>query len=1686
MDPIISSFLATWRSNNGFADTDASELSAAQKESFVRQLQAEVAKLSVRPFDPTGANTWRVDANPLLYGNKVYGAGGFQVAELISHASDGRIYYISDTSAGRLLNESGLQVEIAKVIGGAEQTRWAGQIVNGVFDDATGERTSKFSISNLVALNDFVSERMVMTARGDVRILAPFAEIGRVLGDTELPAALLRNADITRLNGLPKLIFQAVYDVALAKGGEAAANQALLEAIKYTSAELAVKLQIAFVTITDPATGLSKTVPVAVESGDFFKNTPLPELKIPAGTLADPTVQVQVLNPTPAQVAELERGALALGEAIHSKLAVFEGTGKWLGRAGIAATGASAYFTGIEIGKAIEAGDSVRAGTIAAEWTAQTAGGWATGIAAASLVGTKLLPFALAGGPITQIGLAIVVGGVGLGAGFGGSKFVETAIAGAREVVNTIVDGNWSITEFANGMRLRQFVQIPNAPPVVLVGAADFQLDVPNGTGGYDRLGLDTGTGKTVFSQWSGVPDQSTQLFRVVSQVNGAGGVDVNIFTNDVLTSSSQLTQDIEPSGADTLANLTGPASTFIDSLSLIRAIQSGQPLPIAASGLRLASGIDGLINTPGQANLVLSGASAAASGILSIISLQRSLQSGDAFGALSAGGQALNFAADAYLKLAAEGLLDGASNVAAAQVRDFLTGSTSVIDTLDGSVTLVGTDPTGGFLPYLNLALAIRDENPVSIASAVLAFIPGGQPIALALQAFQLIDGLFGGNNPGQLSDTWGNANLQFAGNALTPGVTYNAYGSDSAGPMLGSLLGQMHNVLANAQASNPAHPLGLIPMRMPNLSVTRNPYTHLAQWRISDINPLTGAARHPGAYYDDSGRSYGSIDNPEALQSLSERFIRSSLAREAIAPLWEVQTAFLKNALGDPNAGYSEEETAARLGKQGVDPNTLPTLSRLGFRPVLLDLNSDGLFSTFNLVPTGQTGTATNPAHAFDAQDDGYLRSTGWVKSTEGILVLDRNLNGTIDSGREVFSNGKVNDASKGVASLAWVDANLDGVIDSNDPVFNELQVWVDVNGNSQSETGELIRLNALGITAINYAGKTFTRGVADAGVGNAGTVTLTTGLLASPDLAAERDGTQQSLTADGLLIQSSNGTLSLIVNNVQDLSGTANGQDGLTGIEDAQLIVGAGDLTQNDVVGGYIGALGTLTLTGVSNALHGTVVLTNGVITYTPEANWFTEKQSYNANRTEVKDANGNTIFTHVAGREAGFDYSVTAPNGATDTFHANVALKNVNDKPVITIKPQGRDVYGTLVSLVPYDYFYNENGAYPTFTVVQQTQYVPFTQPAIPAGAYVPAGSDEGYTFYGPYAGLPGAQHNTVQYIEPYNNNRGQVLVTDPDGPNQTFSFSASYGSFGQGVVRSYGSYAEYGYINWAYPGVPGADFAAYSGYGGDGFYAYATDEAGAQAYAGIGVLHAGGYGGCAGSGGCNGPFYYGPFWPQPPLVVDLAGNGFSFKQAADADPVYFDTFGDGYQHRTSWIKPGEGFIAYDMNGDSKITSAGELQFTGYARGAATDLEGLRAFDTNGDGLLSALDAGWSKFGIWQDANSDGVSDAGEFQSMTALGVASLALASDQVLEIVDGQAIYGKTTLTFADGQTRAVADRPYLVGRGARQPGRSAHRYQHDADRGAQCVRRCGRGGRLRCGQQPDPRQTGFEHQHCR
>jgi hypothetical protein len=133
----------------------------------------------------------------------------------------------------------------------------------------------------------------------------------------------------------------------------------------------------------------------------------------------------------------------------------------------------------------------------------------------------------------------------------------------------------------------------------------------------------------------------------------------------------------------------------------------------------------------------------------------------------------------------------------------------------------------------------------------------------------------------------------------------------------------------------------------------------------------------------------------------------------------------------------------------------------------PLTLDLDGDGLETT--------GFTAASPIY-FDHDLNGIKEGTGWVKSDDGFLVLDRNGNGTIDNGLELFGDHTLlmsgDYAADGFAALAQEDTNQDGKVDATDARFAELRVWRDLNQNGLSEANELFTLNSLGIASINVA--------------------------------------------------------------------------------------------------------------------------------------------------------------------------------------------------------------------------------------------------------------------------------------------------------------------------------------------------------------------------------------------------------------------------------------------------------------------------------------------------------------------------------------------------------------------------------------------------------------------------------------
>lgn len=88
------------------------------------------------------------------------------------------------------------------------------------------------------------------------------------------------------------------------------------------------------------------------------------------------------------------------------------------------------------------------------------------------------------------------------------------------------------------------------------------------------------------------------------------------------------------------------------------------------------------------------------------------------------------------------------------------------------------------------------------------------------------------------------------------------------------------------------------------------------------------------------------------------------------------------------------------------------------------------------------------------------------GWLDSNSGFLALDRNGNGSIDDGTELFG-GPTED---GFTALRRLDSNLDGRIDEADVLFDKLLVWQDKNQDATSDAGELMSLQDASIQSIS----------------------------------------------------------------------------------------------------------------------------------------------------------------------------------------------------------------------------------------------------------------------------------------------------------------------------------------------------------------------------------------------------------------------------------------------------------------------------------------------------------------------------------------------------------------------------------------------------------------------------------------
>ena len=148
-------------------------------------------------------------------------------------------------------------------------------------------------------------------------------------------------------------------------------------------------------------------------------------------------------------------------------------------------------------------------------------------------------------------------------------------------------------------------------------------------------------------------------------------------------------------------------------------------------------------------------------------------------------------------------------------------------------------------------------------------------------------------------------------------------------------------------------------------------------------------------------------------------------------------------------------------KLKTASLSTDQLNALRAGRISPLALDLDGDG-------IETLSIDEGVN----FDLLANGNMLRTGWIAPDDGLLAMDRNRDGVISSGAELFGESTAGLApnAHGFDALAKLDANHDGVINWEDVAFDQLLVWRDLNRDGHSDAGELFKLGDVGINSLS----------------------------------------------------------------------------------------------------------------------------------------------------------------------------------------------------------------------------------------------------------------------------------------------------------------------------------------------------------------------------------------------------------------------------------------------------------------------------------------------------------------------------------------------------------------------------------------------------------------------------------------
>jgi hypothetical protein len=198
-----------------------------------------------------------------------------------------------------------------------------------------------------------------------------------------------------------------------------------------------------------------------------------------------------------------------------------------------------------------------------------------------------------------------------------------------------------------------------------------------------------------------------------------------------------------------------------------------------------------------------------------------------------------------------------------------------------------------------------------------------------------------------------------------------------------------------------------------------------------------------------------------------------------EALGFVWDAGGQVCRDLFGSGDFGGCPDPSPTFYCGQIMPETNCPYYyftSGTCYSPVLVDVQGDG----FSL-----TDAAGGVDFDLDGNPGGAKERLAWTAagSDDAWLAIDRDGNGSIDSGRELFGNVTPQPPTDGEANgfnaLSSFDrpargGNSDGVIDGRDAAFAYLRLWQDVNHDGVSQPSELHALPELDVVRLGLSYK------------------------------------------------------------------------------------------------------------------------------------------------------------------------------------------------------------------------------------------------------------------------------------------------------------------------------------------------------------------------------------------------------------------------------------------------------------------------------------------------------------------------------------------------------------------------------------------------------------------------------------